>query len=214
MTADDVIERLRIRFTPPRHALFVEVANATGFAANRHIDALAVGLWPSEGMEVEGIEIKVSRGDWLRELKQPEKSAAISRFCDRFWLAVPDAALVRDGELPAGWGLLVCTDEACGVRVRSQAAKLDAEPLSRTFIAAIARAAYKSAPAVRGAAEEIKRAERRGKSLAEDAARRAARKYVDENMQAERKWSAEYERSQEERIAELEAALAAARGAA
>ena len=214
MKASDVIDRLRIRFAPPRHALFVEVGNATGFDANRHLDALAVGLWPSEGMLVEGIEIKVSRSDWLRELKQPAKAGAIARFCDRFWAAVSDAKIVRDGELPTGWGLLVCTDDACGVRVRVQAESLIAEPLSRTFIAAIARAAHKCAPDVKAAADAIKRAERRGKQLAEDAARRAAVAHADAQMKGEREWAAKLCRSQEERIRELESSLAALRGAA
>jgi hypothetical protein len=161
MTAADVIERLRLRFAAPRHALFVEVGNATGFGANRHIDALAIGLWPSEGMLVEGIEVKVSRSDWLRERKNPAKAHAIARYCDRFWLAVPDAAIVRPGELPERWGILECTEAACGVRVRVQAQPLEAEPLTRTFVAAIARASHRCAPAVKVVADAARDAERR-----------------------------------------------------
>jgi len=35
-------------------------------------------LWPSGGLEIHGHEVKVSRSDWLRELKEPEKRPSSS----------------------------------------------------------------------------------------------------------------------------------------
>lgn len=76
-------------------------------AGTRRIDVVAVGCWRSTGYAVHGIELKVSRSDWLKELRTPDKAASAARFCDFWWLAVGDAAIVDRSELPAGWGLLV-----------------------------------------------------------------------------------------------------------
>lgn len=85
-------------------ALLFEVAPRTG-GGTRYADAIAVNLWKSRGYAVHGFEIKVSRADWLRELKQPEKAEEIFGHCDHFWVvAAPN--VVKPDELPAGWGLM------------------------------------------------------------------------------------------------------------
>lgn len=127
------------RYAAPQWALAFEVADATGYGKSRSADAVAMGLWPSRGLEVHGIEIKVSRADWLRELRDPEKSAAVQRYCDRWWLAVSDAEIVRDGELPSTWGLLVL-QKGGKLITKVEAPALTAEPLSRGFVAAMVRA--------------------------------------------------------------------------
>lgn len=76
-------------------------------AGVRRIDVVAMGLWRSTGHVVHGIELKVSRSDWLKERRQPQKAEAAVRTCDYWWLAAGDASIVKDGELPEGWGLLV-----------------------------------------------------------------------------------------------------------
>jgi hypothetical protein len=48
------------------HAVLFEVRNATGFDANRSIDAVTMTLWPSLGLELAGMEIKISRSDDVR----------------------------------------------------------------------------------------------------------------------------------------------------
>ncbi|QNJ56375.1 hypothetical protein KNV19_gp61 [Gordonia phage Portcullis] len=70
----------------------------------RTADALAIDTWMSKGMELHGFEVKCSRSDWLTELKQPEKSEAFRRICDRWWLVTSDPSIVKPGELPDGWG--------------------------------------------------------------------------------------------------------------
>lgn len=67
------------------------------------IDFLAVSLWPSRHFEVHGYEIKVSRSDWLKELKQPTKARNGMARCDFWYLAAPPGIL-KDGELPDRWG--------------------------------------------------------------------------------------------------------------
>ena len=83
-----------------------EVPDATGFRNRpRRIDTIAVGCWPSRGLYLHAIEIKVSRSDFLREMKAPEKAEKIARHCDRMFLAAPKG-LVQPDELPGPWGLL------------------------------------------------------------------------------------------------------------
>ena len=104
----EVERALAERFKAPEYAFLLQVRNQTGYTRTiRTCDAVAMSLWPSRGLTFEGIEIKVSRSDWLAEKKDIEKSAEFFKFCDRWWLAVGDEDIVKPGELPANWGLLV-----------------------------------------------------------------------------------------------------------
>lgn len=65
--------------------------------------------WKYDGeqrMQLHGHEIKVSRSDWLVELRDPSKAEAWKQYCDRWWLVAP-RDIVKPEELPEGWGLLV-----------------------------------------------------------------------------------------------------------
>lgn len=73
----------------------------------RRADFIALGLWQSRQAGVIGHEIKVTRSDWLAELAQPSKAEEWWKACSRWYLVVPDASIVQDGELPPGWGLMV-----------------------------------------------------------------------------------------------------------
>lgn|GEM_PF-602132 len=138
-TAVDVKAALRLRYPNGAFGFFEEVGNATGAGVARHADAVAVGLWPSRGLLIEGIEIKVSRSDWLSELKNPKKADAIAKYCDRWWLAAGDESIVQPGELPANWGLLVLKGDK--MVCKTEAPKLEPEALTRSFVAALLRRA-------------------------------------------------------------------------
>ena len=138
ITSGHIRAALRDRYRTSSHALMFEVGNGTGHNTNRHADAVVMGLWPSRGLEIEGIEIKVSRADWKKELADHEKADAIQRYCDRWWIAAPKG-LIPPAELPASWGLLELDDKA--LRQKVAAPKLEAIPPNRTFIAAMLRRA-------------------------------------------------------------------------
>lgn len=123
-------------FGAGRYAMLEEVANATGYSGDRSADALMMELWKPH--EWHGFEIKASRADWLRELKDPSKAETFKRHMDHWWLVVGDAAIVKDGELPEGWGLLVPTDGRT-LRVAKAAPQLKPEPIPRVFMAALMR---------------------------------------------------------------------------
>lgn len=53
-----------------------------------------------------GHEVKVSRSDWLTELRDPSKAAAFQPHMHYWWLVAAARDIVRD-DLPEGWGLLI-----------------------------------------------------------------------------------------------------------
>lgn len=118
--------------------VFFEVGNDTGTKVTRHADAVAIGIWPSTGHQIHGYEIKISRGDFLNEMKQPEKSWPVMRFCHRWTLLTPPG-LVRADELPPNWGLQ--TFDGRTLRTVKQAPLMQPEPLSGGFVAALVRRA-------------------------------------------------------------------------
>lgn len=108
MTTPDVIDRLRRTFAPPEFGHIVEF---------ERVDFLAVGAWRSKRYDVTGCEVKVSRSDWRKELRTPEKGDHGRGFCD-FWCVAAPAGLIAPGEVPAGWGLLEVDGRGCVTTVR------------------------------------------------------------------------------------------------
>lgn len=135
--AEHLVARLRRRYPSNAFALLTEVGNATGSAVRRHADAIVMGLWPSRGMLIEGVEIKSHRNDWLRELAAPEKADAIANYCDRWWVCAGPGVVLKS-ELPHGWGLLVPHGDS--LRAAVEAATKEEQPaIGRLFLAAILR---------------------------------------------------------------------------
>lgn len=136
--AFNVFQALRERYPLGEYAFLSEVRNGTGFTkTTRYADALVMSTWPSRGLDLMGFEVKVSRSDWLRELKNPAKAETIFAYCDRWYLVVSDAEIVKDAELPSTWGLLVPRKDKLVVKV--EAAKLTPKPIDKTFLASLLR---------------------------------------------------------------------------
>lgn len=136
-----IFEALKTRYRNPEYCLLPQVRNATGFPRTvRTADAIAMSLWPSRGLTISGFEIKSHRGDWLSELRKPEKSSEIQQYCDEWWIVIPDAdpEVVQESELPVTWGLLKATEKS--VRVVKQAPKLQPISINNHFLASILRA--------------------------------------------------------------------------
>lgn len=140
MKTHELNSRLRRKFQPEEWALFFEVPRATGGGA-RSMDALAVNLWRSRGLLWHGFEVKVSRGDWLRELKDPAKAETFIPLVDT-WSIVAPRGIVLAEELPPGWGLL--EPHAAGLRyARTPEQRVGAAPGEhRAFLAAVLRRAH------------------------------------------------------------------------
>lgn len=141
-TSKEVIHALRNKYPSPEWAFLEQVANTTGYANYRWADAIAMNLWPSRKYELIGFEVKVNRTDWRRELKKPQKADAIATYCDSWYLVLGDENILKFGELPAGWGLMVPhTKNSLKIVKKSQ--MLKPKPLDKHFIAAMLRKACK-----------------------------------------------------------------------
>lgn len=164
-TAADVLAALRERFPAQAWALLTDVANGTGRSANRFADAIAMSLWPSRGLEILGIEVKVSRTDWVRELNNPAKADPLAAYCDSWYLAVNDAAIVATGELPKSWGLLAPGKDG-KLSCKKEAERNPSPKFDRSFLASVLRRVCKQLTS--DARIEVARAE--GRALGREAA--------------------------------------------
>lgn len=136
----DIFVALRERFAKPAWVYLEQVRNAPGWPTTlRTVDAVAMSVWNSRGLELNGLEVKVSRTDWLKEKKTPAKAEEVFKFCDRWWLAIADKKIVQPGELPPTWGLLVRRGK--GLVATVEAPKLKAKPIGREFLAMMLRRA-------------------------------------------------------------------------
>lgn len=140
----------RISMGAHRYAYADHVGDKPGYP-QRICDFIAIDCYQNLGAErnpIHGHEIKASRGDWLTELRNPDKAEAFKRYCDRWWLVVSDRRIVRDGELPEDWGLLVIAGDK--LRTVKRAPKLTPEPMPRPLLASLMRAVAKTAVARAG----------------------------------------------------------------
>ncbi len=107
LNTEEIITRLSAKYSSPNFGFITQVRNGTGYMSNRTADAMAMSLWPSRGLHVYGFEVKASRTDWIKELKQPEKADAMAIYCHYWYLVVGNEDLVKLEELPKTWGLIV-----------------------------------------------------------------------------------------------------------
>lgn len=102
ITAAKLVALLESRYQAPEWRTERELT-----LANQRLDFVAFCVWGGGGRRyrVLGFEIKVSRADWLRELKAIEKAKHWASVVDEFYVVAP-AGIVPIDELPRGWGLL------------------------------------------------------------------------------------------------------------
>lgn len=132
---------LRKKYAPPEYAFFLEVANGTGSGASRYADGVAVNLWPSKGHEVLGFEIKVSRADFLNEMKKPWKSDSVMKYCHKWYLVAPKG-LIKKEEIPVNWGFI---EVANGKLYNTKLAPhLEPVDMTRSFCSALLRRSTES----------------------------------------------------------------------
>jgi len=150
------MKALRAQYPLPHYALLCEVASGMGKTMSGYADAIAMGLFPSRGLDISGFEIKTDRGDWIKELKNPAKAEQVGKFCDFWWLVTDDPDVAKLEEVPTNWGLYVLNKEIDKLEVVKRPKKLKAVHPDRTFIGAMLRRANEMAERERKrAVEEI-----------------------------------------------------------
>lgn len=104
-SAVDVIGALERRYNPPSRprewGTFTEVSDAE---QRRRVDFLSVNLWGNRGRMMHGVEVKVARADWLKELRSPKADIWFG-LVDYWYLAAPQGVAQLD-EIPETWGYL------------------------------------------------------------------------------------------------------------
>lgn len=94
----------------PRFVMAVQVHNGAGFRYSRKIDAIVLDTWPSKGITLHGLEMKISKSDFRRELKNPQKHREFEPYLDRFSIVAAPGVVSLD-VLPAKWGAYVLKDD-------------------------------------------------------------------------------------------------------
>lgn len=107
-----------------------EARSGAGFAGNDgQCDYLAINTRQSRGLQLVGHEIKVSAGDWKRELAKYGKAETFNRFCHRWWVAAPSELATKiKSELPTQWGLLSVSEQG-RITETVVAPRLDPQPV-------------------------------------------------------------------------------------
>lgn len=153
--AAGLLEALARRYDPRQGwVLLHEVRPTTGFAeAVRSCDAIALQTWPSRGICLVGHEVKVSRSDLVRELKDEGKAAALQRYCRQWFLVVSDAKVVSGLSIPDAWGVLAPRGRV--LRAIREAPDLNPEPWPPEFVASLVRRASEDGPGVARAKRDV-----------------------------------------------------------
>jgi hypothetical protein len=128
----DLLRALEKRHPFPAWVLATEVE--IGLGERRRVDVLAVS-----GIEVIAYELKVSRSDFERELKDPRKRARAMELASSFYFCAP-VGLINIIELPPRTGLME-VHALGGSHVEHNAERKEPERPDWPLVAAILRAA-------------------------------------------------------------------------
>lgn len=151
----EIRKAMSSRWAAPEYAIMWEVGEGTGSHSGRYADAVIMSLWPSRGLELHGIEIKVSRSDWRREAADPKKAEAVAKYCDRWYVHTPKGLITDISEVPPAWG--VREFDGRQWTTLKEASITEAAPVTRKFLAAMLRRADGT---MRGMIDEAVRASR------------------------------------------------------
>lgn len=145
--AEDLVKLIRQKYesqnngTYNRYVAFEQVGKHTGFSGtSRWIDVAVFSMWPMDGpLTRSAFEVKVSRQDFLNELRQPEKHQWCKDAFHEFWFVAPKD-VVQMGEIPAGAGWMC--PHGTKLYVTKQAPRNENPVLDDTLLAAFLRSAY------------------------------------------------------------------------
>jgi hypothetical protein len=161
LTTAELERRLFNKYHGDDFALCFDVRNSAGFNATRACDALGIGLWPSRGCHLYGFELKASRGDWLRELKQAAKAEAFVAYCDYWFIVAGSKDVVKAEELPASWGLIIPRGDGLNIQIPATL-NLNPLPMPRGMLAAFVKRAQTQNPNAGVLKQEYEKGEKVG----------------------------------------------------
>lgn len=160
-TTPELLDYLRNhRHSGDEWAFFAELRAGTGYNSREYkrggerynveqrFDAFAMNMYPSKEFKRIAYEVKISRSDFLREIKTPDKRRAAVELSNQFWFVTP-RDIVKDGEIPEECGHLIIdypkpkpdgkTSDHLRLRVAVRAPVREAMDMPIRFIASILR---------------------------------------------------------------------------
>lgn len=108
-TASEMTSVLYRHYVPDESrpaGVFLSEIQAPG-PVGRRADVVWLGCTAATGDVLIGHEIKVTRQDLLTELADLSKSDPWQKYCDRWYLVVPDVSLIKGLDLPESWGVML-----------------------------------------------------------------------------------------------------------
>lgn len=179
MNAHDVLKGLRKRHISQRGrlgdewAFFPELRVGTGYAAYRdkkkgknveqRMDAWAMNLYPSKKYHRICYEIKVSRSDFMHEIKNPDKRKQGLELSNQFYFVTPPG-LVKKEEIPLECGLIEVKEDGSS-KVIVQAPMRECAPPPIHLVMSIMRRAMEYEEKSRSLDEYIKKARDEGRLI-------------------------------------------------
>lgn len=134
---------LKRKYSPQEWLLFFEVPKTKEGSGHRRIDAIAFNTFPSRNFKIIGFEIKASRSDWRKEMDEGAKADYFVGQVDEFYIVAGRKDIVRENELPQGWGLIEMKgSEKLWVEKESELTEYQDQPLDKEFFIRCMKKAY------------------------------------------------------------------------
>ena len=144
MTESDVLALLKERYdwsvTQMEWVFFALLRTATGYGTLlgdvRTMDGWALNCWPSQDFRSIAFEVKLTKGDFKKEMDEPKKRVPAMRLSNQFYFVAPRGVLAPM-EIPEDCGLMVVQDGK--LRQLKEAPRRDRDDLPMEFVASILR---------------------------------------------------------------------------
>lgn len=139
-TSGDLVALLKQKYSGGGWIVLEQVNEGTGTLGRSWVDAVVLGIWPSTGCTRMAFEVKVDRGDFLREIKNPAKNRWARESFNSFWYLAP-AGVIKEEELPAGCGWM--KPRGSGLSIVRAASNNDSAPIDALLLSSLIRSAVK-----------------------------------------------------------------------
>jgi hypothetical protein len=139
-----VLKALRLKHEREKWLFVSELRVGTGWAHgnDQRIDAWSIRIHPSKGYARRSFEIKVSRQDFLHEIKHSHKRSRAVLMCNEFYFVAP-LGMIKEEEVPHDAGLMECYQKDLfgnfELKVTVPSPWLDTGPPNWDFVASLLR---------------------------------------------------------------------------
>jgi Uncharacterized protein conserved in bacteria len=157
MTESDILRALAKDCREHKRLFFAHVKDGSGYTRQQRIlDGFAVQDRQFLNPVTIGYEVKISRGDFLRDDKWQEYLPV----CTTFYFVCPPQIIDND-DLPDGIGLMYCNDEGrLSLQKRAKRRELDQARLFEVFKYLVYNRCYSETAKVKAAARRVRGGER------------------------------------------------------